>query len=333
MKKLIPVVILAVVVVLCSASTVTAQPTLTIDPNQQITCPQISEFFGTPGDVCHADKTVKYNIFVRNGPIAGPVSVTVIIKSCDINWFNNPKNIAAGWSFPGLSQTIWLGANAGTNLPLYIKVPLTLGKDAAGTYPFKVAAGGPGWTFTEPATLVVQDHDYVSETMVAGTGDVTINENVRNMASAVSVDKIIDFHGTVDCLTKNEYLIENAEGNNSNYEQEAVVSEYRAILSTDYLYGDERFKSCAVMGGTGVDIHEIYNVSWMECRSENLNHHVTGSQTYKTELCTYNTFDGGLLIDARQSVPCSRHVVDNQLFIGNLTVGKHIIFRRPTWDP
>ncbi len=329
MKKLLLVVILAVVVLLCSASTVTAQPTLTIDPNQQITCPQISEFFGTPSDVCHADKTVTYNIHVRNGAVPGLVSVEVNIGNCNIEWFNNPGNSGAGWSFPGLSQTIWLDAGESKMLPLYIKVPLTLGKDVGGTYNFGATASGPGWSLSTGAVLVVQDHDYVTETLIAGTGDVLINENVRNMAIATKVDKVIDFHGTVDCLTKNEYVIEDAKGNNANFEQEAVVSGYRAILPTDYLYGNERFKSCAVMGGTGADIHEEYAFDWVESRCENINHHVTGSQKYKTELCTYNRFNGTLLIDARQSVPCSILREDSQLAIGNLTVGKHIIFRRP----
>jgi hypothetical protein len=143
MKKLLPVVILAVVVVLCSASTVTAQPELTIDPQKQYASPQISEFWGgaSTDAVCHADKTVTYNIFVQNGAGAELVSVAVNIGNCDISWVDNPENAAAGWSFPDLSQTIWLNANEGTILPLYINVPLTLGKDAGGTYNFAVTAG------------------------------------------------------------------------------------------------------------------------------------------------------------------------------------------------
>lgn len=334
MKKLLPVVILAVVVVLCSASTITAQPSLTIDPQKQYASPQISEFWGgaSTGEVCHADKTVTYNIFVQNGAGAGLVSVAVNIGNCDISWVDNSENAAAGWSFPDLSQTIWLNANEGTILPLYINVPLTLGKDAGATYNFAVTAGGQGWSFSTPATLVVQDHDYVSETLVAGTAKlVTINENYRNMAMATNVNKFISFSGTVDCLTKNEYVIEYAKGNNANYEQEATVDNYRRrpTKPQDLLYSDARFKSCAAFGGTGVDIHEEYAVNWMESRCENLNHHVTGDQKLKTELCTYNRFDGVLLIDARQSVPCSKRIVNSQYFDGNLTAAKHIIFRRP----
>ncbi|RKX42984.1 MAG: hypothetical protein DRP27_08710 [Thermotogae bacterium] len=323
-KKLLPVVILAVVVVLCSASTVTAAITsLTITPNIQITCPQISEFwFGvSPCDVCHADKTVTYQItYVEDHQLALPVTVTV--TGIPASWYT----LTPGGPYWDMTKT----------LSLAVTVPQKLGIDAGGNYTITViAVDSWGSSAQATATLVVQDHDYKSETLVAGTGDVTIDENVRNMAAAVKVDKTIEFHGTVECLTKNEYLIENAKGNNSNYEQEAVVSDYRAILPTDYLYGNERFKSCAAMGGTGVDIHETYytDVS-MESRCENINHHVTGSQKYKTEFCTYNNFTlGYLLIDARQSIPCSKHIVDRQEFFGNLTVGKHIVFRRPTWDP
>ena len=336
MKKQLPVAILALVVLLCSASAVSAQVDLlvTITPTVQYASPQISQFL-VNGDTapanCQADKTVTYNIFVQNGEEAGLISVAVNIGNCDISWFDNPENVAAGWS-PGLSQTISLNANEGTTLSLYINVPLTLGKDAGGTYDFVVAAGKPGSYLSKPATLVVQDHDYVSETLVVGTAEeVTITENYRNMAIATEVEKVITFSGTVDCLTKNVYVIKNAKGNNANYEQEAMVNNYRQRPAepSDLLYGDERFKSCAAFGGTGADIHEIYAVNWMESRSENLNHHVTGDQKLKTELCTRNTFDGELLIDARQSVPCSKRIVDTKYFFGNLTAAEHIILRRP----
>jgi len=317
MKKSLLVVILAIAVVLCSVSTVSAAPTLTVTPSKQITCPQISEFFGTPSNTCHADKTVTYQVTVAE-PIVWCRPVTVTVTSpAPASWFSWLTKTS-----PGAAKT-W---------SLAVKVPLTLGKDAGGAYPITITASDGCGMATKTVWLVVQDHDYVSETMVVGTGDVTIDENVRNMAIAANVDKTIEFHGSVDCLTKNEYVIEKAKGTNANFEQEATVSNYRAILPTDYLYGDERFKSCAVMGGTGADIQEIYytNVS-MESRCENINHHVNHSQKYyKTELCTYNNFTlGYLLIDARQSVPCSKHIVDRQEFFGNLTVGKHIIFRRP----
>jgi len=315
-KKMLTLV-LAVVLVLCSASTVSAWVSISITPDIQYTCPQISEFWtgSPPCDVCHIDKTVTYTVTVETD--SPPVSVAVFPGETPDSWFS--------W----LDSTLPYPYTAGS-FPLDIKVPLTLGKDAGGEYIFAVSAVDSwGSSAQATATLVVQDHDYVTETLIAGTGDVTTNEKIRNMAIATNVDKTIDFHGTVDCLTKNEYLMVDAKGGNANFEQEAVVSEYRAILPTDYLYGNERFKSCAVMGGTGADIHEEYVFDWVESRCENINHHVTGDQKRKTELCTYNRFNGTLLIDARQSVPCSILREDRQIATGNLTVGKHIIFRRP----
>ncbi len=82
------------------------------------------------------------------------------------------------------------------------------------------------------------------------------------------------------------------------------------------------------MGGTGVDLRVAYDVDWMESRCENINHHVTGDQKRKTELCTYNRFNGTLLVDAKQSVPCSIHLEDSKIATGNLTVAQHLIYRR-----
>jgi len=184
----------------------------------------------------------------------------------------------------------------------------------------------------------VQDHDYVSETMIAGTGkNVTINRDFKNMAVAVKVKKRIKFSGEVECLTENEYLIVNARGNNANYEQESMIVGYKATGPGDSLIGDERFKSCAVMGGTGVKFHERYEIPYdptkngsMEMRCTNLNHHITGDMARKTELCTYNNFTNGrYLLESGQSVPCTRRSSNREEYIGDLTVARHIIYRRP----
>ncbi len=121
---------------------------------------------------------------------------------------------------------------------------------------------------------------------------------------AVKVKKHIEFRGEVECLTENEYLIENVMGNNANYEQESVISEYKATKPGD-------------------------NGS-MEVRCVNLNHHVTGDQRGKTELCTYNNFTNGYyLLESGQSVPCTKSISNREEYIGDLTIARHIIFRQP----
>ncbi len=71
--------------------------------------------------------------------------------------------------------------------------------------------------------------------------------------------------------------------------------------------GDERFKSCAPLGGTGVQLHEQYNVDWMDQRIESLGQYITGEQRYKTELSTYNEFNGTFMLDAKPE--CARQQV------------------------
>jgi hypothetical protein len=319
LKKLLAFVILAAVVLLCSTSPASAWVSVTITPDKQYTCPQISEFWSgsAPCTVCHADKTVTYAITVESDSYCLPASITVVPRDTPASWFSW-LNKQLNW--PDTSKT-WL---------LDIKVPLTMGKDAGGTYTFTVTATDScGSSAQSTATLVVQDHDYVSESLIAGEGWSRVDEKVRNMGIATKVDKVIDFSGYAECIMKNEYVIQNARGSNANFEQESVVSEYRAVLPGDSLSGYEQFKSCAALGGSGVDILEGYDVTWMESRCENLNHHVTGDQRWKTELCTYNTFEGELLVDARQTLPCCKSLRDTQSAIGNLTVGKHLIYRRP----
>jgi hypothetical protein len=282
MKKLfIPVAILAVVVLLCSASTASAI-FLSITPDEHITSTQISEFwFGVaPCEVCHDDKTVTYTVTVEtDNP---PVSVSIIPGDAPASWFS--------WLDVDLPFPYTTGS-----WPLDITIPQTLGKDAGDEYTITVVAVDSwGSSMQETATLVVQNHDYVSETLLMGDGAAVLNENIKNMAVAVKVKRHIDFSGEVQCLTKNEYLMVNAKGKNANYEQESVVSEYNATLPGDHLIGDEQFKSCAAMGGTGAEFHERYEIyDSMESRCANLNHHMTGDMARKTELCTYNDFTQG----------------------------------------
>ena len=317
-KQFIPVAILAVVVLLCSASTASAI-FLSITPDEHITSTQISEFwFGVaPCEVCHDDKTVTYTVTLETD--SPPASVSIIPGDAPASWFS--------W----LNQDLPFPYTTGS-WPLDITIPQTLGKDAGDEYTITVVAVDSwGSSMQETATLVVQNHDYVSETLLMGDGAAVLNENIKNMAVAVKVKRHIDFSGEVQCLTKNEYLMVNAKGKNANYEQESVVSEYNATLFGDHLIGDEQFKSCAAMGGTGAEFHERYEIyDSMESRCANLNHHMTGDMARKTELCTYNDFTQGYyLLEHKQSVPCTRSVSAREEYFGNLTVGRHIIYRRP----
>jgi len=141
----------------------------------------------------------------------------------------------------------------------------------------------------------------------------------------------------IEGFVNNEYLIEGASGDNPNFKQVSAVEEYRATVSGDRFIGDEQLKSCFVFGGTGVKIHETYDVQNMDARHENINLHSTGDQRHKTELDTYNEFQtagpysppGRFMIYAKQSIPGFKHIEDREVFFGNYTVSKHLIFRRP----
>ena len=335
MKKSLLVVILAVVVLLCSVSAVSGIAVY-ITPDKQYASPQISQFWTIPAppptSPCQANKAVTYTVTVENGPLpvwsipASVASVSVIPGEAPASWFS--------W----LNQNLPYPQTTGS-WPLDVKVPQTLGKDAGGVYTITVVVvDWRGNSAQATATLIVQDYDYVTETLVhEAAGSYTLNEDFNNMAVAVKVKKRIDFIGEVDSLTKNEYLIVNADGNNANYEQESTIVNYRATLPGDHLIGDEQFKSCAVMGGTGARFHENYDVYYspdhinsIEYRCENINHHVTGDQRWKTEFVSLNKFDQGrYLLESSQTVPCTRSISSRDEITGKFTFGRHIIYRRP----
>jgi hypothetical protein len=167
MKKLLPVAIIAVIVLFCSASTAAS-----ITPDELITCPQISEFwFGVaPCEQCHADKTVTYTVTVATDPPPGWYLPTSVASVSVI-----PGEAPAGW-FSWLNLQPPLGPPDWTwSEPLDVKVPLTLGKDAGGVYTITViAANWKGERAQDTATLIVQDHDYVSETLIGSLEKLSV---------------------------------------------------------------------------------------------------------------------------------------------------------------
>ena len=316
MKKMLPVMIVAAVVILCTASTVSAWVNLYVTPDRHVTCPQTSSYWdpsAAPMSPLLDDKTVTYTISVETDN--APVYVVIIPEETPIGWFS--------W----LSRTLPSPKTAGIWL-LGLKVPLTLGEDAGGVYAFTITAVDAGGASAHATVeLVVQDHDYVSETLVQidanNTAEFTLDKRLRSLPIATSVDKHIEFNGTVVAFEENEYLIYNARENNANFQQESIVDTF----SGPYLRGTETLKSCAALGGTGVTLSESYDVDWMGLRYESLGHYITGEQRYKTELSTYNTLNGTFTLNARQIVPVSRYVKEQQTYEGNLTVGRHLIFR------
>lgn len=319
-KKMLPVVIVAAVVILCcTASTVSAWVYLSVTPDRHLTCPQTSNYWAptsSPSSTLLDDKTVTYVVNVETD--CPDVSIVVSPEETPISWFS--------W----MSQTLPSPKTIGI-WDLDLNVPITLGEDAAGIYTFTIiATDSCGGSAQQTLVLEVQDQDFVSETLIqmdpGNSAEVTLDERLRSMPIATSVDKHIEFNGTVDHFEKNDYLILNARGGNPNYQQESMTFGFSGV----YMTGDERFKSCAPLGGTGVQFHEQYDVNWMDQRVESLGQYITGDQKYKTELSTYNEFNGTFMLDAKQIVPISRYVKEHQTLEGNLSYGRHLIYRLPS---
>lgn len=313
MKKQLASVILAVVLcsalclVLCSTSTAGASSgtNITIYPSSQ---------YSSPG------KTVEYTITVHNYD-SNPNSVALEVEAgkCDSSWFE--------WT----EKSVYVRARSVNSLTLEVTPSMNASERA---YKWNVAATSA--SASASATIEVQCYDYASETHVEGKGVFVIDKDVSSFSGpdaehqfSVSFDKHYAFSGEIDGFVSDEYLIEGAQGDNANFEQKSAVGEYRAEASGDFLYGSEKLNSPFPFGGTGTTIREQYDVHKMDQRLEDVNLHSTGNQRYKTELATINEFGGHFLLYAKQSVPGYTQIEIRNEFFGNLTVCKHLIFRRP----
>ena len=301
-----------VVAILCSASTVSANPGLGVDiePGTQHTSP---------------GKMVEYTITVFNYDSANKyVALDVDVWECKVSWFE--------WTW---KDNVLVLGNSVSSVSMKVTPE---DSTANGEYNWRIVATADGEAASAPAKLVVvQDYDYLCETYVEGEGVFTIDKKVRSSTGSgaekqrfsVNVEKHFDCRGEIAGFVLDEYLIEGARGDNPNFKQVSAVDDYRATLPGDYFKGDEQLKSSFVFGGTGAKIHEHYNVQGMDARLESINLHSTGDQRHKTELDTINDFSGHFLIDAEQCIPGYKHIEDRQEFWGNYTVSKHLIFTRP----
>jgi len=310
-KKQLGSVILAVVLcsalclVLCLISTVTASTgtNITIYPGSQ---------YSSPG------KTAEYTITVHNYDLnSNSVALEVEAGKCNRSWFE--------WA----EKSVYVRARSVNSLTLKVTPSMNA---AEGTYNWNVATTSA----SASATLVVQGYDYASETHVEGTGVFVIDKDVSSFTDSdaehqfsVSFDKHYAFSGEINGFVSDEYLIEGAQGDNANFEQKSAVGDYSTKASGDFLYGSEKLHSPFPFGGTGTTIGEQYDVHRMDQRLEDVNLYSTGNQRYKSELATINEFGGHFLLDAKQSVPGYTQIDIKNEFFGNLTVCKHLIFRRP----
>jgi hypothetical protein len=299
--------VLAILVVaLYSVSTVSASvgTSIAIYPSSQ---------YSSPG------KTVEYTITVHNyDSKSKSVALEVEAGKCNSSWFE--------WT----EKSVYVRARSVNSLTLEVTPSMNA---TEGTYNWSVAAAASAFA---PATIELQGYDYASETHVRGKGVFVIDKDVSSFTEvyaehqfSVSLDKHYTFSGEIDGFVSDEYLIEGAKGDNPNFEQKSAVGDYSGKASGDFLYGSEKLNSPFPFGGTGTTIRENYDVNWMDLRLEDVNLHSTGNQRYKTELATINEFDGHFLLDAKLSVPGYTQIDIKNEFFGNLTVGKHVIFRMP----
>ena len=302
MKKQLVLAILAVA--LCTVSTVSASTgtSITIYPDSQ---------YSSPG------KTVEYTITVHNyDSKSKSVALEVEAGNCNCKWFE--------WT----EKSVYVRARSVNSLTLEVTPWMNT---TEGTYNWNIATDSA----SASATIVIQGYDYACETHVEGVGVFVIDKEVRSFSEldathpfSVSLDKHYAFSGEIDGFVSDEYLIEGAEGDNPNFEQKSAVGDFSAKAAGDFLYGSEKLHSPFPTGGTGATIHEQYDVKWMDLRLEDVNLHSTGNQRYKTELATTNEFDGLFLLDAQQSAPGYTQIDIQDEFLGNLSVSKHLIFRR-----
>jgi len=263
--------------------------------------------YTTPG------KTLEYIVTVENrGCSEADAKLTVNPKSCRPGWF--------GWTEKILTVP---AGGVGTE---QLRVTPDM-KASPGDYDFQVLASASNCkSGSDDAGFKLQDYDYVSETSVSGTGQFQINKDVRSMNTGVKSNKDIYFSGSVDALMKNEYLVEEAKGQNPNFQECDAVDNYVALNPGDTLMGTEMVKSSLVFGGVGAKVQESYNLQEMEYEIQEIGLHHTGLDR-RAEFQTADNFTGYLAIDSKQTIPGQRSTKEREEFLGSFEIQRRLIFK------
>jgi len=259
-------------------------------------------------------KTLEFLVSVENrGSSEVTASLGISSRSCPMEWFSWTEE---SLSIPaGSTRTRKLLVSTDTN-------------GMAGTYDFAVDASSSCCKSNQEARdFIIQDLDYASETAISGTGQFRLNKNVRSMNSGIKSNKEILFSGSVDALVKNEYLVDGSLGKNPNFEAQDAVDNYNALSPGDSLIGSESFKSSAVFGGVGAKLQESYDLQQMEFESQSFNLHQTGSLKKTADFKTANNFTGFYLIDAKQTIPGQKNLLEHEEYLGSFEISRKILFR------
>lgn len=263
--------------------------------------------YTTPG------KTLEYVVTVENrGFSEVDAKLTVNPRSCSPGWF--------GWTEKILTVP---AGGAGTE-QLLVTPDM---KASPGDYDFQVLASAPNYkSGSDRAGLKLQDYDYISETSVSGTGQFQMNKDVRSMNTGVKSNKDIYFSGSVDTLMKNEYLVEEAKGQNPNFQECDAVDNYMALNAGDTLMGTETVKSSLVFGGVGAKVQESYNLQEMEYEVQEIGLHHTGLDR-RAEFQTADNFSGYMAIDSKQTIPGQRSTSEREEFLGAFEIQRRLVFK------
>ena len=263
--------------------------------------------YATPG------KTLEYAVTVENsGWTDVDARLAVVPNSCNLGWF--------GWT----EKTLAVPAGGVATDTLTVTPDM---KASPGDYDFQVQASASNCrSGSDTAGFKLQNYDYVSETSVSGIGQFTMNKDVKSMNTGVKSNKNIYFSGSVDTLMKNEYLVEDAKGQNPNFQECDAVDNYVALNQGDTLMGTESVKSSFVFGGVGARVHESYNLQEMEYELQEIDLHHTGFNR-RAEFQTVDNFTGFMAIDAKQTIPGQRSTKEREEFLGSFEIQRRLVFK------
>jgi hypothetical protein len=288
---------------------ITTPGTLTVTVN--LTGASSDAKYITPG------KTVEYTVNVRSDA-SSEVEAELTL---------DPGKCRSGW-FSWTEKSVTVPSGGVGSVSLYVKPDMSA---LASSYSFEVFASAEGYTSgSDTGSFEIQDYDYVSETMVGGTGQFQISKDVRSMESGIKSNKDIYFSGSVDALVKNEYLVDNPIGTIPTFQENDAVDNYAALNPGDALVGTETFKSSLVFGGLGAKVQESYNVYEMEFQKQNFDLHSRGSQEKKAVFQTADNFSGYFLLDSKQIVPGQKNIKEREEFFGSFEIQRRLIFKEPT---
>ena len=200
----------------------------------------------------------------------------------------------------------------------------------ANTVTFTMEVGDPPVVFgSSELPSVEQPQYYCGTSTIQGKGNFTIDESIQDWATAIDTTEHIE--GTGEFAMDSKKVLNQAANTSDFYDPNFYYKKTMQFQgnATNRLISREKFESSSIFGGTGTRINEFFDVSRIQKDESGSIKTISAPGSGQSHrFATMHDFSGIWGIHSDWQKICQKEISHRQLFKGNFSVQKDLIFER-----